>query len=147
MRFAQLWGLTHLPPNLVFVQDSALTLVTTASLTSELLKMLRQFWRWNGHLIQIPGQSPFPVMLLLHLVLTAEGEELRPNEKYPRFSSHDDAQSSQLKQLQKGLEAEPLPCTFVTCIPSSLISSIQLFKFYKDLFWTKLWKCWIHKIE
>lgn len=56
------------------------------------LKMLRQFWRWNGHLIQSPRQSPFPAMFLLHLVLTAEGEELRPNEKYPRFSSHDHAE-------------------------------------------------------
>lgn len=65
MRFRQLWELSHLPPNMVFIQDATLTLVTTAFLTSELLKMLRQFWRWNGHLIQIPRQLPFPVMLLL----------------------------------------------------------------------------------
>lgn len=43
MRFRQLGGLSHLPPNLVFVQDVALTPMTTAFLTSELLKMLRQF--------------------------------------------------------------------------------------------------------
>lgn len=65
MRFRQLWGLSHLPPYLVFIQDIALTLMTTAFLTSELLKMLRCFRRWNGHFIQIPMGLPFPVMLLL----------------------------------------------------------------------------------
>lgn len=64
MRLRQLWGLSHLPPYLVFIQDAALTLMTTAFLTSELLKILRGFWRWNGRLIQIPMWPPFPVMLL-----------------------------------------------------------------------------------
>lgn len=61
MRFRELWELIHLPPNLVFIQDAALTLVTAAFLTCELLTMLRQFWRWNGHLIQIPVWLPSPV--------------------------------------------------------------------------------------
>lgn len=64
MRFRQLWGLSHLPPYLVFIQDAALTLMTTAFLTSELLRMLRCFPRWNGRCIQIPVWSPVPVRLL-----------------------------------------------------------------------------------
>lgn len=90
--------------------------MTTAFLTSELLKMLRRDWRWAGHLIHTPvpptpaaALFPTPCWFSARDVWTAEVEELEGKKKISHvfFSSQHSKLTAEVMVGRTGDWADP----------------------------------------